>query len=161
MTSNRPTRRVQRVRHEIKRRDLQVVRVATPSPHFRSVTRGGEALAGFISASFDDHIKVFLGGGLEPVMRDYTPRRVVAVASELTIEFALHGDGPAAQAAPGNVKLHGDERIDLSLLPLGDGLTLARRREGWEGQGPVGAVPSAIDRRVSKKTRCAVSPMRH
>ena len=29
-----------------------------------------------------------------------------------------------------NDALHGDERIDVALLPVGDGLTLARRREG-------------------------------
>lgn len=105
MTSPLSTRRVQRVRHELKRRDLQVVRAETLSPHFRRITLAGESLAGFISASFDDHIKVFLGGGPEPVMRDYTPRHYDAAAGELTIEFALHGDGPAAQwaaqAAPG------------------------------------------------------------
>ena len=29
-----------------------------------------------------------------------------------------------------NDLLHGDERVDVTLLPVGDGLTLARRREG-------------------------------
>lgn len=122
MTSRLSTLRVQRVRHELKRRDLQVVRVEAPSPHFRSVTLGGEALAGFISASFDDHIKVFLwGGGPEPVMRDYTPRRYDAAAGELTIEFALHGDGPAArwaaQAGPGQRLRIGGPRGSF-IIPL-------------------------------------------
>jgi NADPH-dependent ferric siderophore reductase len=44
---------------------------------------------------------------VRPVMRDYTPRRFDAAARELDIEFALHGDGPAAawaaQARPGQV----------------------------------------------------------
>jgi predicted O-methyltransferase YrrM len=35
-------------------------------------------------------------------------------------------DTAALQAL--NIKLHRDERVDLSLLPLGDGLTLARKR---------------------------------
>src|SRR5687767_12985813 len=92
------TRSVQRVRHETRRRDLEVLRVESPSPNYRSITLGGDALDGFVSASFDDHIKLFLDGGEEagPVMRDYTPRQYDAAAQELTIEFALHGDGPAA-----------------------------------------------------------------
>lgn len=106
MISTLPARQVQRVRHEIKRRDLQVVRVDALSPHFQSITFVGDSLTDFVSASFDDHVKLFLDGdGAEPVRRDYTPRRFDAAACELTIEFALHGDGPAAnwaaQAAPG------------------------------------------------------------
>ena len=97
-------RRVQKVRHETRRRDLDVVRVETVSPHFRSVTFSGVELAGFVSASFDDHVKFILAiDGAEPAMRDYTPRHYDAVANELTIEFALHGDGPAANWAA-NVK---------------------------------------------------------
>ena len=101
MSTPAPTvSRVQRVRHEIKRRDLQVVRVTAVSPHFKSITFGGEALLDFNSASFDDHIKLLLDvGDAEPVRRDYTPRHYDPAARELTLEFALHGDGPAAQWA--------------------------------------------------------------
>ena len=90
--------RVQRVRHEPKRRMLSVRRVETLSPRVRSVTLGSEALADFVSLSFDDHIKLFIpvAEGVEPVARGYTPRHVDRAARELTIQFALHGDGPAA-----------------------------------------------------------------
>ena len=92
--------RVQRVRHELKRRDVVVARVEALSPHFRSVTFAGDALADFLSASFDDHVKFMLDRpGGERVMRDYTPRRFDAARRELTLEFALHGEGPAANWA--------------------------------------------------------------
>src|SRR5471032_2126017 len=107
MTVSTPLRRVERVRHDIKRRDLQVARVEELSPNFRRVTFTGDSLADFVSASFDDHVKVFFepAPGAEPARRDYTPRRYDNAAHELAIEFALHGEGAAsdwaAQAAPG------------------------------------------------------------
>ena len=106
MSNEVSSRRVQRIRHDIKRRELQVLRVESVTPHFKSVTFAGPALEGFVSASFDDHVKFMLDAdGPEPIRRDYTPRRHDAAAGELTLEFALHGDGPAAewaaQAQPG------------------------------------------------------------
>lgn len=95
-------RRVQRVRHELKRREAEVLRVTRLGAHFASITFGGEQLADFVSASFDDHVKFFFPGPAgELVGRDYTPRHFDAGQRELTIEFALHGDGPAATWARG------------------------------------------------------------
>lgn len=111
-----PTRRVERVRHELKRRDLVVLRVTELSPHVRRITFGGEDLGDFLSASFDDHVKLMWPApeGQEPVRRDYTPRRFDTAAGELDIEFALHGHGPAAtwaaQAAPGQTLMVGGPR---------------------------------------------------
>lgn len=117
---------IQRVRHPLKARRLQVLRRETVSANIVRITLGGADLADFNSASFDDHVKLMLPppghaelvlpvlgpdgpalpeGAPRPVMRDYTPRRFDPQACELDIEFALHGDGPAAgwaaQATPG------------------------------------------------------------
>lgn len=91
-------RRVVRVRHEIQRRELRVLKVESPSPQMRRITLTGDPLADFVSASFDDHVKLILepADGGEPIRRDYTPRRFDNAARELVLEFALHGDGPAA-----------------------------------------------------------------
>ena len=100
MSSDTPVSRVQRMRYELKRRSVEVVRVQTLSPHFKSITFAGEALADFVSSSFDDHIKFMVDvDGAEPLWRDYTPRKYDAAARELTIEFAVHSDGRAAQWA--------------------------------------------------------------
>jgi len=116
-----------RVRHETKTRLLQVRDVAHITPKMVRIVVGGDALAGFVSAAHDDHVKVFFPqpgqdkpvlptpspngpvypeGAQRPAARDYTPRRYDAAANTLTIDFVLHGDGPAttwaAQARPGN-----------------------------------------------------------
>ena len=89
-------RRVERVRHELKRRTLTVKAVETLTPHFRRITLTDDSLGDFVSASFDDHIKVFID---DEARRDYTPRSFDNAARELVIEFALHGEGPAAEWA--------------------------------------------------------------
>ncbi len=121
-----PERTVPRVRHPLKFRLLQVVRVHAVTPHLLRVTLSGPDLADFESASFDDHVKVFFPPpGAErpaiptmgpngpvfpddeprPAARDFTPRRYDRAARELDLEFVLHHPGPAsqwaAQARPG------------------------------------------------------------
>ena len=90
---------IRRVRHELKLRELTVARVEALGPGFAAITLHGEALADFTSLSFDDHVKLFFGEGETQARRDYTPRRFDREALELTIEFALHGDGAASNWA--------------------------------------------------------------
>jgi NADPH-dependent ferric siderophore reductase len=97
---------VQKVRHELQRRELVVDSVKPLGEHFVSVTFTGESLASFVSLGFDDHVKFFLDDVTgEPVRRDYTPRHYDTQSRTLTVEFALHGEGAASdwarQAAPG------------------------------------------------------------
>lgn len=98
-----PVRRIQRIRHELERRDLEVTRVEQLSTNFVAVTLHGESLGRFRSDSFDDHVKLFFG---DDAKRDYTPRSFDIARQELTIEFALHGSGAASdwarQAAVGH-----------------------------------------------------------
>ena len=122
--SSPPARLVQRVRHELRRRTLTVVRVTRLSPGFVSVVLAGDELADFSSLSFDDHLKFMIDGADgEPVRRDYTPRHFDAQRRELTLEFALHAQGHgqasawARQAAPGQQAVVGGPRGSM-IIPL-------------------------------------------
>jgi NADPH-dependent ferric siderophore reductase len=113
---------VTRVRHELKLRDLEVAAVEQLSPGFAAITFRGDALADFTSLGFDDHVKLMFGdAGDAQVRRDYTPRRFSREARELTIEFALHGDGTASDwartAAVGQRLLIGGPRGSM-IVPL-------------------------------------------
>lgn len=97
-----PVPAIERVRHDLKLREVEVARIARPSPGFASITFTGAALSDFTSLSFDDHVKfMFDGPDGQQVRRDYTPRRFDREAREVEIEFALHGHGGAAEWARG------------------------------------------------------------
>jgi NADPH-dependent ferric siderophore reductase len=134
---------VERLRHPLKLRRLQVQRADPISPRFVRLRFTGEDLTGFLSASFDDHIKLMLpaqpGGQLvlpetgpeglalpagaeRPLMRDYTPRQFDPVARTLDVEFLLHSEGRAtewaAQAKVGDEVGVGGPRGSF-VVPLG------------------------------------------
>lgn len=91
---------IQRVRHELKRRELTVSAVTPLGPGFVSISFTGADLADFVSMSFDDHVKLMFDESAEtPVRRDYTPRRFDREQRTLTLEFALHGHGAASEWA--------------------------------------------------------------
>jgi predicted O-methyltransferase YrrM len=91
-------------------------------------------LAAGAAASYDfafiDADKASYDGYYERCLRLVRPGGLIAVDNTLwrgRVAEAVKDDDTAALQAF-NRKLHGDERVDLSLLPIGDGLTLARRR---------------------------------
>jgi NADPH-dependent ferric siderophore reductase len=104
---------------------------------------GGEDFEDFTTASADDHLKLYVpgeGGDLEG--RDFTPRRFDAEAKKLTVDIALHPDGPAIrwaeQAQIGDV-------VEIS-GPRGS-LMIADDFDWWLLVGDETALPS-IGRRV-------------
>lgn len=154
-----------RVRHELVLRLAHVVRTEAVARGLIRVTLGGDALRGFVSAAFDDHVKVFLprpgermpllpdpadptrrvdDAALRPIARDYTPRRYDPARNELDIEFVLHGDGPgslwAQRAAPGDPLGIGGPRGSFVLSDRYDWYLLA---------GDATALP-AIGRRIEE-----------
>lgn len=155
----------QRVRHALRFRRLQVRAVRHLPGGFIRVILSGDELAGFVSAGFDDHCKLFfpdaegvlqLPGvdaegrpewptdGPRPVARDYTPREHDAVAGTLTIDFAVHEAGLATawarRAQPGEVLGVGGPRGSFVLSPDFDWHLLV---------GDASAVP-AICRRIGE-----------
>lgn len=92
-----PTPRVTRLRHELKRRSLTITRTERLTPRMIRLTLEGADLAGFVSASPDDHVKLFVPGGEDMAMRDYTPRRYKD--GQLLIDVFDHEGGPAADWA--------------------------------------------------------------
>lgn len=115
-------RQVQRVRHELRMREVSVASVTPIGAHFVAVTFHGDALADFVSLSFDDHVKFMFDGedGVQ-VRRDYTPRRFDPDTRALTIEFALHGEGAASNWArrvkPGQRAIVGGPRGSM-IVPM-------------------------------------------
>lgn len=93
-------RTVQRIRHEVKFRDVKVAATRQTGANMLSITFRGEDLKDFVSMSFDDHIKfVFPDAAGEQVRRDYTPTGHDPQRGELTLEFALHAEGAATDWA--------------------------------------------------------------
>ncbi len=106
MKVQNPEYQIRRVRHQLVKRDVEVARIEILSPGIRAITFGGNSLADFVSASFDDHVKfMFTDEEGELVRRDYTPRIYDPLSCELTLEFSLHDGGRASrwarQALPG------------------------------------------------------------
>ncbi|MEB6380836.1 siderophore-interacting protein [Leclercia adecarboxylata] len=125
----------QRVRNDLRFRELNVLRVERVSAGFQRIVLGGEALDGFSSRGFDDHSKVFFpekgttfvppvvtdegvdwGEGVRPQARDYTPL-YDAARHELALDFFIHDGGVASQwaveAKPGDTLSIGGPRGSL------------------------------------------------
>lgn len=84
--------KTERVMYELKPRPAKVISITDLTPGYRQMVVTGDEFFDFQSKSPADHIKVQIEVDGENVRRDYTPRSFEN--GELTLEFALHADGP-------------------------------------------------------------------
>lgn len=142
--SQLPTPDIQRVRHELRQRDLTVSSVSYITPKMLRITLTGDDLSDFVSASPDDHIKIFLNADAEKrEMRDYTPRRYDPASNSLIVDFAVHDAGPATKWAL-NAKVG-----DKLLIGGPRGSVVISGVERWILVGDEAALP-AIGRRIEE-----------
>lgn len=110
------------VAHKI---DLQIAPALTTLDARLAAGQAGQYDFAFIDAdkrSYDAYyercLQLLRTGGLIAIDNTLWSGAVASASQDV--------DTVALQAL--NIKLHGDERVDISLLPIGDGLTLARKR---------------------------------
>ena len=126
----------QRVKNDIKFRQLTIKSKETVAGCFYRIVFSSPELAGFTSRGFDDHVKVFFppesgeyirpsvtddgivwGEGPRPISRDYTPLAFDAMRNELTLDFYIHDGGVASlwaeNATVGDTLLIGGPRGSL------------------------------------------------
>ncbi|WP_237153530.1 siderophore-interacting protein [Oryzibacter oryziterrae] len=144
-TRNTGSGLVTRIRHDVKIRDLEVLRVDRLTPHYVRITFGGDDLADFVSLSPDDHVKIFvpLANG-ETAMRDYTPRSFDPAKRQLAIDFALHEAGPATLWA---LNARAGDRLKIG-GPRGSAV-ISQTVQRWVLIGDETALP-AIARRIEE-----------
>ncbi|TXI09936.1 MAG: siderophore-interacting protein [Rhizobium sp.] len=137
--------RIERVRHELKRRSLTVAAVRKITPGMLRIELTGDDLADFLSLAPDDHIKVFVpGSGEEMERRDYTPRRYDTDARTLVLDFALHEAGPVTRWALG---ARPGDQLEIG-GPRGSAI-VSNDIENWLLIGDETALP-AIGRRIEE-----------
>jgi NADPH-dependent ferric siderophore reductase len=91
---------ITRVRHETRRRQLSLAAIEPLTPQMLRLRFTSPDLHDFVSAGYDDHVKLFFpNGDGKPAMRDFTPRIFDTERGTLVIDFALHEAGPATQWA--------------------------------------------------------------
>jgi predicted O-methyltransferase YrrM len=87
--------------------------------------------AGPFDFVFIDADKASYDAYYERCLQLLRPGGLIAIDNTLWGGKVAHpaaGDADTAALQALNAKLHGDARVDVSLLPIGDGLTLARKR---------------------------------